>query len=497
MIAAVARRIGPHWPIGPPRAMTLSVRVGCLHPPERDAPAALAEVLDEYEIRATERLDQLEAWLEEEQVGAVLCVVEPRAPDPAALAEFAARHALLPVIALVERRHLEADRVRELIADCCHDYHTLPLDPHRLRASLGHAIGLSQLWREREAARMPAPFHGMVGESAAMQALFRNLRRVAAVHAPVLIGGESGTGKELAARAVHRGSPVRDGPFVVVNCGALPGSLIAAELFGHERGAFTGATVQRAGRLEKAHGGTVFLDEVADLPLDLQSHLLRFLQEGTVDRIGGREPIVVRARVISATHVDLGEAVSAGRLREDLYYRLNVLGLHMPALRERREDVPLLARHFLSCMRAEQRLRCRGFTLHALQLMEQHDWPGNVRELINRVNRAAIMADGPLIGAAHLGLERRQKLRTGRLQTLDEARREGECAALWAALNAAGRNVSAAARYLGVSRVTLYRLMQRHGIRLGGADRPGTGRGAGASHEPAGTDAHAGGVGRG
>jgi DNA-binding NtrC family response regulator len=262
---------------------------------------------------------------------------------------------------------------------------------------------------------------------------------------------------------------------VAVNCGAIPASLIAAELFGYERGAFTGAERRRQGRLEQADGGTVLLDEIADLPLDLQSHLLRFLQEGTVDRLGGAESVPVNARVIAATHMDLAEAVRAGRLREDLYYRLNVLNLHMPALRERREDIPLLANHFLEHFRKEYGGRCCGFTPQALEIMEFHDWPGNVRELINRVRRAVVMGESRLIGVDHLGLERRQNSRTESLKTLQEARRGGERAAILAALRNTRKNISVAARQLDISRVTLYRLMQRHGIKPNGCTEPGDG----------------------
>ena len=451
----------------------------------------LPDGLPDCTLHDTDRLDQLAAWVECDAVRAVLFTVPPGQPDMSAISEFAARYPRVPIVALVEAAQLELASVRDFIIDCCHDYHTLPADPARLRTTVGHAVGLRALWsgRNGRGRAVPSPFYGMVGQSPAMQALFHDLRKVAAVQAAVLIGGESGTGKELAAQAIHRLSSVRDGPFVVVNCGALPASLIGAELFGHERGAFTGAVAQRAGRLEQAHGGTVLLDEIGDLPLDLQSHLLRFLQEGTIDRIGGRQPVHVRARVLSASHVDLAEAIRAGRFREDLYYRLNVLRIHMPCLRERLEDLPPLAHYFLEQFRREHGGRCRGFTPHALQRMQHYDWPGNVRELVNCIRRAAVMADGALIGADNLGLERRHHLRTDRFKTLDEVRRESERAALRAALKQAGDNVSAAARQLDVSRVTLYRLLQRHGIRL---DRYGvTDNGAGDDGHYSGPDADA------
>lgn len=441
-------------------------RIGCWDPAGSDSTSELGRGLVDHDVLSTNRLEEVASWLEQECVETVLLAFAPDEPQLPTIAELASCYPRVPLIALVHPEHLRADSLCRRIVDCCHDYHTLPLDLPRLRVIVGHSVGLYRLCRSLGIKHVPYVFSGMVGKSAVMQALFRDLRKVAAVHAPVLIGGESGTGKELAARAVHRDSPVCDGPFVVVNCGAIPASLIAAELFGYERGAFTGAECRRQGRLEQADGGTVFLDEIADLPLDLQSHLLRFLQEGTVDRLGGREPVPLHVRVIAATHVDLAEAVRAGRLREDLYYRLNVLSLHMPALRERREDVPVLANYFLEHFRKEHRGKCRGFTPQALESMTHHDWPGNVRELINRVHRAVVMGDGRLISVGHLGLERRQNPRVGRIKTIEEARHRGERAAIIAALRSTSNNISVAARQLDVSRVTLYRLMQRHGIKL-------------------------------
>lgn len=441
-------------------------RIGCWEPDGSDAASGLGQGFADYEVLTTKRIEEAATWLEQDCVATMLLAVSPDESKLPIVEELAGRYPRIPLIALVHAEDLRSETVSRRIADCCHDYHTLPMDLPRLRITVGHAVGLYGLRRAVDVDHSSGAFYGMVGESKVMQALFRNLRKVAAVNAPVLISGESGTGKELAAWAVHRSSPARDGPFVVVNCGAIPATLIAAELFGYERGAFTGAERRRHGRLEQADGGTVFLDEIADLPLDLQSHLLRFLQEGTVDRLGGSESVAVHARVIAATHMDLIEAVRAERLREDLYYRLNVLNLHMPALRERREDIPLLANHFLEKFRREHGGVCCGFTPQALENMECHDWPGNIRELINRVRRAVVMSESRLINSSHIGLERRQNPGTRRLKTLQEARRSGEQAAILAALRDTNKNVSAAARRLDVSRVTLYRLMERHGIEL-------------------------------
>ena len=230
----------------------------------------------------------------------------------------------------------------------------------------------------------------MVGVSAPMQAVFRNLRKIAAVDAPVLITGETGTGKELAARAIHERSRRSSGPFVAVNCAALPATLIQSELFGYERGAFTGAQRRKIGSIESANGGILFLDEIGDLSLDLQVNLLRFLEESAIQRVGSPKEIPVDVRVIAATHDDMERATAEGRFREDLYYRLNVLRLEMPMLRARGEDIEVLARFFFEKFRQETSHKVIGFSPEALQSMADYDWPGNVRELINRVRRATV-----------------------------------------------------------------------------------------------------------
>jgi len=292
--------------------------------------------------------------------------------------------------------------------------------------------------------------------------LLWQIKRIAKVDAPVLIRGESGSGKEMAAQAIHQLSARASGPFVAVNCGAMHPSLIQSELFGHMKGSFTGASRDERGFIEAADGGTVFLDEIGDLPLDLQVNLLRFLQEMTINRIGSTRSIRVDVRVIAATNVDLDKAVLAGKFREDLFYRLNVLPLHMPPLRERKSDVALLAQHFFTKYVHDKSPRLRGFSRRSLAAMEAHDWPGNVRELINRVRRAMVMSEGRLITPVDLGLEERSE---APLQdALDEARTEAERSAISCSLQSAGRNVSLAARQLGVSRMTLYRLMAKHSI---------------------------------
>lgn len=342
-----------------------------------------------------------------------------------------------------------------------HDYHTEPVDLLRLSHSLGHAHGMARAGRYTQRLGLGQDCSAsMIGTSEAMQQVFRQIRKIASVDASVMISGESGTGKELAARAIHNQSARHNGPFVAINCGAITPTLIHSELFGHERGAFTGAHKRKIGRLEAAHGGTIFLDEIADLPLDQQVNLLRFLQEHTIERVGGMDSIPLDVRVIAATHVDLHEAVAEGRFREDLFYRLNVIQLPMPALRERVEDIEPLARYFFSIFARERNHNVCGFNQHALQAMRDYPWPGNVRELINRVRRATIMCEDRLITPVELELADSDTVPG--IETLAQARIEAERQVILASLRQSSNNVSEAARRLGIARMTLYRLMQKH-----------------------------------
>ena len=317
----------------------------------------------------------------------------------------------------------------------------------------------------------------MVGNSPPMAEVFQQIRRFAACDVPVLITGESGTGKELVARAVHDHSRRATGPFVALNCAAVPPTLIASELFGYERGAFTGATTRNNGHIEHAHRGTLFLDEIGDMPIDLQGLLLRFLQEGEILRVGGRQPIKVDVRVVAATNVRLKEAIAAGKLREDLYYRLNVLTIHLPPLRERGGDVEVLATYFLREIAREFHCEIRGFARSAMEALLAHQWPGNVRELIATLRRAVVLANGPLIEISDLHLEpeliagpARPKsaprcYRCNRGTSLERAS-TAERQAVLQALQQSRFNMTRAAGLLGVSRATLYRMLQRNQIEL-------------------------------
>jgi DNA-binding NtrC family response regulator len=386
-------------------------------------------------------------------------------------------------IALVSKDLAVRPEVAQIISQWFYDYHTTPLDPPRLLTALGHAHGMATL-RGASATVQPVESGNefqMVGASSRMQSVFGAIRRIGSVDAPVLVTGESGTGKELATLAIHERSHRAHAPFVAVNCSALPHDLIHSELFGHEKGAFTGAHARRMGRIEVAAGGTVFLDEIGDLPLGLQVHLLRFLQEHTIERLGNARPITVDVRVIAATHLDLEEAVRAGRFREDLYYRLNVLRLDMPPLREREGDVEILARFFFDKFARTERTTARGFSRQALDAMKGHSWPGNVRELINRVRRAIVMSEHRLISPTDLGLERRQSMRS--MLTLETVRALGEKEAISQALWRTTHNVARAARELGVSRMTLYRLIEKHRLTMPKATEDGSTPERGARHQ--------------
>ncbi|HQT31091.1 MAG TPA: sigma-54 dependent transcriptional regulator [Thiobacillus sp.] len=362
-------------------------------------------------------------------------------------------------IALVTPVMLSNPALCRLLKLRFHDFHTLPVDASRLLASLGHAHGKARL---TVADALPADAqgkYGMIGTSKVMRELYTLIDKTHSVDAPVLIDGESGTGKELVAHAIHQVSSRADAPFVAVNCAALPANLIQSELFGHEKGAFTGAQQRKIGRLEAAVGGTIFLDEIGDLPLDLQVNLLRVLQNRSIQRLGSHQEIQLDVRVVAASNVNLELAVKQGRFREDLYYRLNVLRLHTPPLREREGDVPLLAQHYFQAFADAAQGNARGFSQQTLRVMSNYAWPGNVRELINRVRRAVIMSEHPLLKPGDLGLEKRA-VDAGSV-TLDQARAQAEFQAIRCALRRNQNNMSAAARQLGISRATLYRVLER------------------------------------
>jgi two-component system NtrC family response regulator len=303
-------------------------------------------------------------------------------------------------------------------------------------------------------------FEGMLGRTSAMQEIFAVVSRIARTDVTVLIQGESGTGKELLARAIHSNS-ARDGrPFVAINCGAIPDTLLESELFGHEKGAYTGAHIQRKGRLELAEGGTLFLDEVGEMSALLQVKLLRFLQERTIERVGGREVLRVDARVVAATNKDLQAELQTGRFREDLYYRLSVVNLTLPPLRDRGEDIVLIANAFLQRSDKQHRRKLR-FGSSALEAIIHYGWPGNIRELENAVERGVLMARTKFIEAPDLGIEVKD---TPDLASLREVRDRAERNALLDALAKTRGNITRGARLLAVSRPTLHGLIAKYQV---------------------------------
>jgi two-component system NtrC family response regulator len=347
-----------------------------------------------------------------------------------------------------------------------YDFLNKPVEMDVLKTLLKRASHVADLERElRKSNSKPDTedvFEGMIGASPAMRDVFNSIRKVAPSDAPVLILGESGTGKEMAALAIHRRSPKKDGPFVAINCGAIPETLLESELFGHEKGAFTGAHAQRIGRIESAEGGTLFLDEMGELPLSLQVKLLRFLQEKTIERVGGRKEIQIDARIVAATNVELQKAVGEGKFREDLYYRLAVVVIKLPAFRARENDIRLLAQSFLKRFASQAGKSSLAFESEALKAMDRHTWPGNVRELENRIKRAVIMSERNRISAADLELAEAGS--SAHASNLREARESLEREMVQSALRKHGGKITSAAVELGVSRPTLYELMDKLGI---------------------------------
>ncbi|HVP14627.1 MAG TPA: sigma-54 dependent transcriptional regulator [Terriglobales bacterium] len=335
-------------------------------------------------------------------------------------------------------------------------------EPEYLLGVLDQAARLTR--HRRHAAAEAAPL-GIVGESPAVRAMMEQVRRIAPSQGRVLVLGENGSGKELAAQALHALSKRAQGPFVKINCAAIPRDLVESELFGYERGAFTGALQSKRGRLELADGGTLFLDEVGDLSLEAQAKLLRVIETGEVERVGGTRTAHVDVRIVAATNKDLGVALENGDFREDLYYRLNVLPLRVPPLRERRGDVPLLATHFLGIFCAAEGRPPKRLSDEACRLLDEYHWPGNVRELRNLMERAAILVDGEEVRAEDLApwLEGPAPREEGSGLRGEIERREAE--AIRKALEAAGWNVTQAAAGLGIDRTNLHRKMRKYGIR--------------------------------
>jgi two-component system NtrC family response regulator len=347
-----------------------------------------------------------------------------------------------------------------------YDFHQKPFDPEMLGLVVERAFFLHALQKENrrmQQVQMDSPLSGVISRDPGMLKICRNVERVASSDATVMLLGESGTGKEVLAKALHQLSPRQGERFMAINCAAIPENLLESELFGYEKGAFTGAAKQTLGKIEFANGGTFFLDEVGDLPMALQAKILRFLQERVIERIGGREEIPVDVRIVCATHQNLKEMIAAGDFREDLYYRLSEIVVTIPPLRVRVGDAALLAHHFKNKFSAQEGRSSLNFSQEALATIESYSWPGNVREMENCIKRAVIMADGSQISVDDLGLLASSKAEEEHLN-LRQVREEAEYKAIVKVLARVDGNITKAADLLGISRPTLYDLMNRHGI---------------------------------
>jgi two-component system, NtrC family, response regulator len=366
--------------------------------------------------------------------------------------------------------HSEEDKAVRAIGLGAADFCAKPVDLDLLKIVLSRTYRLSELEEANRTLRQQegntCSLCGMLGVSPAMNKVFTLIRQVSKTDYPVLVYGETGTGKEMAAQAIHQLSRRSQGSLVIINCGAIPENLLESELFGHEKGAFTGAVGQKKGKFETADQGTVFLDEIGELPLHLQVKLLRFLQEGTVERVGGTKPFHLDARIIAATNRDLKEEVRAGTFREDLYFRLNVVPIELPPLKDRPEDIPLLAQHIL---REETQKLQRGrlsFSPAALGAMTAHPWPGNVREMQNRIRRALTITNDRTLWPRDLDLEEAFPTPPAeqKVMTIQEARDRAELQTIRQALSLTANNITQAAKLPHISRPTLHDLIKKHQI---------------------------------
>jgi two-component system NtrC family response regulator len=368
--------------------------------------------------------------------------------------------------------HDERENALKAVQSGAYDFYQKPIALEELKVILSRAFHLAGL--EAELGRLHtalekerASLFGIFGQCPAMVEVFNTIRKVATCDVPVLLLGESGTGKELVARAIHEESLRKKGRFIPINCGAIPENLLESELFGHEKGAFTGAMGRVQGKVEFADEGTLFLDEIGELALPLQVKLLRFLQEKSIQRVGGREDIQVDARIIAATNIDVEKAIEGGGFREDLYYRIGVITINLPPLRERGDDIILLANLFLQRYSEGFRKRIRGFSAAALEALRRHSWPGNVRELENKVKRAVVLAEMPIVEVGDLGFSKAVEESPGTDQrfdglTLKQARDRLERDLVALAIEKQEGNIVKAADMLGVSRPTMYDLMKKH-----------------------------------
>jgi len=393
-------------------------------------------------------------------------------PDPEGVEEGMAT--LLEILTLAPRTKVivvtgnhDRDNAVRAVSLGAYDFYQKPVDTDVLRLMVSRAYNIHALEEQNRMlreAQLDAPFEGLIATDDAMRRVCRMIEKVSSADVSVLVLGESGTGKELVARAVHNCSDRKAKRFVAINCAAIPEQLLESELFGYEKGAFTGAVKQTIGKIETADGGTLFLDEIGDMPLPLQAKLLRFLQDRKIERVGGRQEIEVNVRIVCATNRDLQTMIRENQFRQDLYFRIGEVTIDIPPLRDRRGGPTVLAHAFVRKLGSGQG-RKRGFTEGAIAALEAYSWPGNVRELENKVKRALIMGEGPLITAADLGLDETTGADGSSLFNLREVRARAERQVITQVLAIVDHNVSRAAELLGMTRPTLYDLMERYGLR--------------------------------
>ena len=424
---------------------------------------------DGYQVVAAEdRQSAIEALRAYEPAVVTLDLGLP--PDPDGTAEgFATLSEMLSLKpdtkVIVASGHGEHESALRAIALGAYDFYRKPINIDELGLIVSRAFNLHSLESENrrlESASAQTVLGSIITAAPEMMKVARTIERVASTSVSVMLLGASGTGKELLARAVHEQSGRGSGPFVAINCGAIPETLLEAELFGYERGAFTGAVKSNVGKIELAQGGTLFLDEVGDIPLPLQVKLLRFLQERVIERIGGRQPIQVDTRILCATHRDLEAMIAAGTFRDDLYYRLAEIVVKIPSLSERPGDSVLLARHFVMRFARELNPAIQGLSPDASAAIDAYTWPGNVRELENRIKRAVIMADGKLVTATDLDFQASSAAESEMSINLRAAREVADRRAIRQAMSRAENNISGAAKLLGISRPTLYDLLKQY-----------------------------------
>jgi DNA-binding NtrC family response regulator len=420
---------------------------------------------NDWDLMYASDIDQARVLAEQDESLVGLAMFPP--DDEAQIKEYEAAIQALPTVkwvAALPKRDIQREDIKSLIVERLYDFHVYPLGPARLCVALGHAYGIARLEREihGDQRSMASGRFGLIGTSPAMLNLYRTMERAAASDLPVLILGATGTGKEQVARSIHANSSRASGPFVAVNCAAIPTTLIQSELFGYEEGAFTHAFKAKVGRIEAAAGGTLFLDEIGELPLESQASLLRFLEDGEVTPLGGNRSTKVDVRVLASTNKDLQKGIEEKSFREDLFYRLAVLIIRTPPLRDRSSDVGMLAQSFLGEAVKATGTGKSGFTKEALTAMSAYGWPGNLRELRSRIVQGVLQSEGRYLSVADLGLEGPEGQEP--VRSLQEARDAAEKKTLQFMLKRNRWNVSRTANDLRISRMTLYRLLEKHHI---------------------------------